>query len=121
MPASKALTGIVSNQATSRLLVTPQRTAERRLVAPTPMIAPVIVCVVETGILSISVIYRVIAPAVSATTPSNGVTLVILEPIVFTIRQPPLIVPIEITVKHVIGTQLGKSLIECMPPAKPRE
>ena len=121
MPASKALTGIVSNQATSRLWVTPQRTAERRLVAPTPMIAPVIVCVVDTGILSISVIYSVIAPAVSATTPSNGVTLVILEPIVFTIRQPPLIVPIEITVKQVIGTQLGKSLIECMPPAKPRE
>ena len=28
---------------------TPQRTAERRLVAPTPMIAEVMVCVVEIG------------------------------------------------------------------------
>ena len=56
MPAAKSpLTGIVRIQAIIRLLVTPQRTAERRLVAPTPMIAPVMVCVVLTGIFSISV------------------------------------------------------------------
>ena len=41
--ASKALTGMVSTQAVIRLLVTPQRTAESRLVAPTPMMAPVMV------------------------------------------------------------------------------
>ena len=88
-----ALTGMVRIQAHRRLTVTPHRTALSLLVAPTPMIAPVIVCVVLTGMPSLSVIKSVIAPAVSAPTPSNGVTLVILVPMVFTIFQPPLIVP----------------------------
>ncbi|MCY1549093.1 hypothetical protein D9M68_852470 [compost metagenome] len=82
----------------NRLMVTPHRTADRRLVAPTPMIEPVMVCVVLTGIFSISVINRVNAPAVSAATPSKGVTLVILVPIVLMIFQPPLIVPKAIAV-----------------------
>ena len=55
-----------------RLKVTPQRTADKRFVAPTPMIDPVIVWVVLTGIFSASVTNKVIAPAVSAATPSNG-------------------------------------------------
>ena len=74
-------------------MVTPQRTADTRLVKPTPMIEPVIVCVVETGIAKCSVINKVTAPAVSAATPSKGVILVILEPMVFTIFQPPDMVP----------------------------
>lgn len=74
-------------------MVTPQRTAERRLVAPTPIIEPVMVCVVLTGILRFSVRKRVIAPAVSAATPSNGVTFVMRVPIVLMIFQPPLSVP----------------------------
>ena len=41
--------GKVSTQAATMLRATPQRTAERRLVAPTPMTAEVIVCVVEIG------------------------------------------------------------------------
>ena len=41
--ARSPLTGIVSTHAVMRLLVTPQRTADKRLVAPTPIIAPVIV------------------------------------------------------------------------------
>ena len=53
-------------QAINKLLVTPQRTALKRLVAPTPIIAPVIVWVVLTGIPICSVINKVIAPAVSA-------------------------------------------------------
>ena len=48
--AISAEQGSVSNQDQTTLLATPQRTAERRRVAPTPMIAPVIVCVVLTGI-----------------------------------------------------------------------
>ncbi|MNF89231.1 hypothetical protein D3C87_1734630 [compost metagenome] len=60
------------------------------------MIEPVIVCVVLTGIFKCSVKYNVKAPAVSAATPSNEVTFVILEPIVFTIFQPPLKVPAAI-------------------------
>ena len=47
--------------AQTRLMVTPQRTAERRLVNPTPMIEPVMVCVVETGMPKCSVKNKVIA------------------------------------------------------------
>ena len=91
--ATKALTGIVRIHAQRRLMVTPQRTADKRLVAPTPMIDPVMVWVVLTGIFRASVTKRVIAPAVSAATPSKGVTLVILVPIVLMIFHPPLMVP----------------------------
>ena len=93
MPANMALTGIVSTQAHNKFTVTPQRTALNLFVAPTPIIAPVMVCVVLTGIPICSVINKVKAPEVSAATPSKGVTLVILVPIVFTIFQPPLMVP----------------------------
>ena len=74
-------------------MVTPQRTALKRLVAPTPMMDPVMVCVVETGIPKLDTVNKVKAPAVSAQTPSNGVTLVIFVPIVFTIFHPPNKVP----------------------------
>src|SRR5690554_7407343 len=56
--------------------------------APTPTLFPY-----TTLFRSYSETYNETAPAVSAATPSNGVTLVILVPIVFTILQPPLIVP----------------------------
>ena len=105
--ASSALTGMVNTQAHKRFTVTPHLTADKRLVAPTPMIAPVIVCVVLTGILKCSVRNRVIAPAVSAATPSKGVTLVIRVPIVFTIFQPPLMVPKAMAIKQEMGTQSG--------------
>src|SRR5690554_7289473 len=63
------------------------------------------VWVVETGIPKYSETYNETAPAVSAATPSNGVTLVILVPIVFTILQPPLIVPKAIKKNDANGTQ----------------
>ena len=53
--ANNAETGIVNTHAQSKLTVTPQRTAEIRLVNPTPIIDPVIVCVVLTGTLKCSV------------------------------------------------------------------
>ena len=93
-----AETGIVNIQAHNSFTVTPQRTAETLLVTPTPIIEPVIVCVVETGILKCSVINKVSAPADSATTPSKAVTFVIFEPMVFTIFHPPLKVPAAIAV-----------------------
>ena len=93
MPASRALTGMVSIHAHKRLTVTPHLTALSLLVAPTPMMEPVIVCVVLTGMPICSVMNKVRAPEVSAQTPSSGFTLVILVPIVFTIFQPPLNVP----------------------------
>ena len=82
MAAKTAETGMVKIQAQINLTVTPQRTADTLLVTPTPIIDPVIVCVVETGILKCSVINKVNAPADSATTPSKAFTFVIFEPIV---------------------------------------
>jgi hypothetical protein len=105
--AIKALTGMVNTHAHNRFTVTPHLTADKRLVAPTPMIEPVIVCVVLTGILKCSVRKRVKAPAVSAATPSSGVTFVMRVPMVFTIFHPPLIVPKPMAIKHDKGTQLG--------------
>src|SRR6266568_4816306 len=85
--------GIVSTQAHTIRRATPQRTAERRVVAPTPTIAPVIVCVVLTGIPASAVEKRVIAPAVSAQNPPTGFNLVMRDPMVCTMRQPPKYVP----------------------------
>src|SRR5690606_10669290 len=96
---------MVSTQAQSSLMVTPQRTADTRFVAPTPIILPVMVCVVETGIPKCSETYSVTAPDVSAATPSSEVTLVILDPMVFTIFQPPLIAPKPISTNDVTGTE----------------
>ena len=94
--ANIAEIGMVKTQAHNKLTVIPHRTAETLLVSPTPMIDPVIVCVVLTGTLKCSVKYNVNAPAVSAATPSKEVTFVILDPIVFTIFHPPLNVPAAI-------------------------
>ena len=63
------------------------------MVNPTPMIDPVMVWVVDTGIPKYCVKNKVMAPADSAATPSSGVILVIRDPIVFTILHPPDIVP----------------------------
>ena len=71
MEARNALAGMVKIHAQSRLMVTPQRTADILFTVPTPIIAPVRVWVVLTGILRNSVRKRVNAPAVSADTPSN--------------------------------------------------
>ena len=46
MPAEA---GMVMIHAMTMLPATPQRTAEERCAAPTPTMAPVMVCVVETG------------------------------------------------------------------------
>ena len=91
--AISAEQGIVINQAQTTLLATPQRTAESRRVAPTPMIAPVIVCVVLTGIPPRIAKKSVRAPAVSAANPPTGLSFVMRDPIVRTIRQPPTNVP----------------------------
>jgi len=49
MAAMNAEQGMVSTHAQTILSATPHRTADNLRVAPTPMIAPVIVWVVETG------------------------------------------------------------------------
>ena len=53
--------------------------------------------------------------------PSKGVTFVILVPIVFTIFQPPDMVPSEIAVKQENATQSGKSEILFIPIPNPSE
>ena len=90
--------GMVSTHAHTTRPATPQRTADSRRVAPTPTMAPVIVCVVDTGMPAWDVKNSVTAAADSAATPPTGCSLVICEPIVFTIRQPPVSVPRAIAV-----------------------
>ena len=70
-----AETGSVSTQAMAMSMPTLQRTAERRCTELTPKIAPVIVCVVLTGMPQFDNTTRVMAPAVSAQNPSTGRSL----------------------------------------------
>src|SRR5579871_1443752 len=84
-----AAAGKVKIQAQTIRVATPQRTAERRFVAPTPTMAPVMVWVVLTGIPANAVAKRVMAPAVSAQNPPTGLSLVMREPMVWTMRHPP--------------------------------
>ena len=93
-----AETGIVKSHAQIIFPATPQRTAESLLVAPTPIIAPVMVWVVLTGIPAKDAPIIEQAAAVSALKPPIGQSLVIFVPIVLTMRQPPNIVPREIIV-----------------------
>src|SRR6202171_2342781 len=91
--ANVAAAGMVSTQAQTILPATRHLTADSRVVDPTPAIAPVIVCVVDTGIPNMVPPNKVTAPAVAAQKPPTGRSLVIFEPIVCTMRQPPESVP----------------------------
>ncbi len=68
---------------------TPQRTADSRLAAPAPMIAPDITCVVDSGKPTCEAERITAAPAPWAAKPCGGSILMILLPIVRMIRQPP--------------------------------
>lgn len=85
----------------------PQRTAETRLDNPTPTIAPVIVCVVDTGMPREVAINKAIAPEVCAQKPPEGRMRVMPIPIVRTIRQPPNNVPHAIAIWQEMTTQNG--------------
>src|SRR5205814_2466392 len=63
--AMKAEAGMVKIHAQTMLPATPQRTVDMLRVDPTPTMAPVIVCVVETGMPSSLAMKSVIAPPVS--------------------------------------------------------
>ena len=80
---------MVNTQATTRLNVMAQRTALTSCAAPTPTMAPVMVWVVDTGIPPSVARPRLIAPPMEAQEPLTDVSLVILVPMVFTMRQPP--------------------------------
>ena len=80
-------------QAVTIPFATPQRTARTFFAAPTPIMQPVMVCVVDTGIPSSVAANSMIEPPVSAQQPWTGVNRVILLPMVWTMRQPPNRVP----------------------------
>jgi len=90
--------GIVSIHAITILRPTPHLTADSLLVAPTPMMAPEMVCVVLTGIPKAAVTNNIEAAPVSAQNPWDGSSFVILVAIVLTILHPPKNVPKEIAV-----------------------
>src|SRR5258706_7887598 len=81
--------GMVKIHAQTMFPATPQRTAESFCTEPTPMIEPVIVWVVDTGMPSAVARNRVIAPLAEAQKPPTGFNLVIRMPMVLTMRQPP--------------------------------
>ncbi len=69
--ATAAEAGMGKTHAHTTRAATPQRTAERRRTAPTPTMAPVIVCVVLTGIPQWDIARIVTPPPVSAEKPSE--------------------------------------------------
>ena len=111
--AISAEIGIVSTHAQTIFVATPQRTALSRFVAPTPIIAPVMVCVVLTGMPKCVAPKMVMAPAVSAQKPPTGLSFVSPTPIVLTILQPPDIVPAAIAAAHANFTQSGTISAPC--------
>ena len=74
--------GVVRTHAHAIRPATPQRTAERRRVAPTPTIEPVMACVVLTGTPKCVAMRSANAAPVSAANPPTGSNFVIFDPIV---------------------------------------
>src|SRR5436190_21584156 len=106
-PAMAAEIGMVRIHAHTICPAMPQRTADSRRVVPTPIIAQVMVWVVLTGTPSAVAVNSETAPAVSAANPPTGWSLVIFDPIVWMMRQPPESVPAEIALYASISTQEG--------------
>ena len=95
--ANIAERGIVSTHAQRIFFATPHLTADKPFTAPTPIIEPVIVCVVLTGIPKI-VAPMIVNPAeVSALKPPKGLSFVTRIPRVFITFHPPTRVPKAIT------------------------
>src|SRR6185295_4944658 len=103
--------GIVRTHAQTIRPAIPQRTADRRCVAPTPTIDPVIVWVVLTGMPKCVATRIAAAPPVSAQNPPTGRSFVIRDPIVYTMRHPPNSVPSEIALYAPISIHRGIVLL----------
>ena len=81
------------------LPATPQRTARVRCAAPTPTIAPVMVCVVDTGIAEAGGEEQRHRAAGLGGEAADGLAVsVIFWPMVLTMRQPPNSVPSAIAI-----------------------
>ena len=91
--ASRAAPGMVSTQVITMCKATPQRTADSRCVAPTPMMAVEMTCVVLMGAPR-RVAMRITAPAEnSAVNPCTGRNFTTFIPMVRMTRHPPTEVP----------------------------
>ena len=101
--------GIVMIHAHTIREANPHLTAETRLDRPTPIIAPVMVCVVETGMPNDVAKKSAMAPDVCALNPPDGRIRVIPIPMVLTIRHPPNKVPSPIAIWQSRTTQNGTS------------
>src|SRR5688500_20319155 len=99
--------GMVSTHAHTTRPATPQRTADRRWVEPTPTMAPVMVWVVDTGMPSPVARNSVIAQPVSAQKPPTGFSLVVFWPMELTMRLPTNIVHAAMYILQLINTQWG--------------
>lgn len=99
--------GIVSTHAHTIREAKPQRTAETLRDKPTPTIAPVMVCVVDTGMPKEVAKNKAMEPEVCAQNPPVGRTLVMPIPMVRTMRQPPSKVPNAMANWQEITTQKG--------------
>src|SRR5215210_6924546 len=91
------------------LPATPQRTADRRLAAPAPMIPPEMTCVVDSGKPTCDAERMTAAPAAWLEKPWAGSILMIREHIVLMIRQPPTYVPAAMADAAESTTQIGTS------------
>src|SRR5574337_1467496 len=105
--AMNALMGRVRIHDHTMRSTTVQRTALKRLDAPTPMIADDTTWVVETGRPKAEAEMITTAELVSAAKPLIGCSLTILWPRVLMMRQPPPAVPAAITSAHSTFTHTG--------------
>src|ERR1044072_1997722 len=105
--ATSPAAGMVRIQAQTMRPATPHFTADKRRVAPTPTIEPVIVCVVETGVPVSVTSANVKAAAVAAQNPPTGFNFVMRLPIVCTMRHPPDRVPKAIAACAASTTAIG--------------
>src|SRR4030042_3330712 len=111
-----AQTGKVIIQVMTMLLATPQRTAEKRLVTPTPMIDVPIQWVVLRGMPKREASKMAIALELVAAKPCTASSLVILKPTVRIMRHPPKAVPIPITPPQSSITHSGTAKCAILPP-----
>src|SRR5690348_12490055 len=93
------------------LPATPQRTADTFFVAPTPMIADVIVCVVEIGRPSRDVANSTALATDSAAKPAGGSRWMTRRPSVRMTRQPPEYVPRPRTAADAQKTHSGMCVL----------
>src|SRR4051812_50119429 len=102
---------------------TPQRTAETRFDAPTPMMLAEMTCVVLTGACSPLAVRITAAAALSAAKPLIGRRRMILWPMVFMMRQPPEAAPRPIAVAQQRithhGTSIGRPPFPTAPSSPP--